>query len=669
MRKLFLLIFSVTLGTLTTFAAKGLDKCKASMADNVLTISNNLIEAKFDWNNGNFNYQSIKDLETGKVVKLGKNRNAFYLAPNQKAKANASYSKEMVVGNLFYNDHLAVNVTVDFGAFSLKRMLRVYPNSKAIFIEYHVKGAPFKHDGSKPTVFDKIDLGKRNLLLKSVRFYGNTDHNNNLVDEREVFSYNTINLKGKILTIKDRLNDNGLFILKKAPLEEAYCRYPGADFVSNRGKISINGVGIEPSALNGEWKQGYAVAIGIAKSAKELDILSALRKTQMAERNYTPQVNDMVMMNTWGDRSRDARMSEKFILNELDKCKELGVTHFQLDDGWQAGLSHNSAFKSKNNAWAKWEVADWMPHKERFPNGLEPLVAKAKKLDIKLGLWFNPSSHNDYETWENDANILIGLYKKYGIRIFKIDGMQIENKRGEENFMSFYHKVIEGTNGKVIFNLDVTAGKRFGYHFLHSNNNLFLENRYSDWATYYPFRTLRNVWQLSKYVPAQLLQIEFLNKWRNAKKYGNDPLAPAQVPFDYTFALTSIAQPLAWFEASGLPKEAFSVAPTIKAYNKVSNKLHSGTILPIGNTPDGMNWTGFQSIINEKEGYILVLREYNQQPKAMINTWLEAGKELKMTRVFGKGAKQFKATTGDNGKVMFQLPEAHTFALYHYSVK
>lgn len=45
----------------------------------------------------------------------------------------------------------------------------------------------------------------------------------------------------------------------------------------------------------------------------------------------------MIMLNTWGDRSQDAKIDEAFCLAELDRAARLGVTLFQLDDGWQSG--------------------------------------------------------------------------------------------------------------------------------------------------------------------------------------------------------------------------------------------------------------------------------------------------------------------------------------------
>ena len=94
------------------------------------------------------------------------------------------------------------------------------------------------------------------------------------------------------------------------------------------------------------------------------------------------------------------------------------------------------------------------------------------------------------------------------------------------------------SGNEVVFNLDATAGRRAGYHMLNRYGNIFLENRYTDWGNYYPYHTLRNLWMLSKYVPAEILQIEFLNKWRNPDKYPTgDPFAPVNYLFDYLLPL------------------------------------------------------------------------------------------------------------------------------------
>ena len=130
------------------------------------------------------------------------------------------------------------------------------------------------------------------------------------------------------------------------------------------------------------------------------------------------------------------------------------------------------------------------------------------------------------------------LYREYGIKVFKIDGLTIPSKEAETNLHRLFNKVLEETDEEVIFNLDATASRRGGYHMFNEYGNIFLENRYTDWQNYYPYWTLRNLWMLSKYVPAEKLQIEFLNKWRNTDKYKGEVFAPENYSFEYLFATT-----------------------------------------------------------------------------------------------------------------------------------
>ena len=417
-----------------------------------------------------------------------------------------------------------------------------------------------------------------------------------------------------------------------------------------------------------EWRRGYGFVTGVY-SGDEKNRYIALRDYQTKLRIHAPGRDEMVLMNTWGDRGQDSRVREKFALEELVAGAKLGITHFQLDDGWQTGRTSNSAQKggSLENIWRNPNY--WAPNPEKFPNGLDPVVKKGKELGIEICLWFNPSPDNSNENWEKDANTLIGLYKKYGIRTFKIDGVNLPNKLAEVNFRKFLDKVSLETNQNVVFNLDVTAARRGGYHYLNEYGNIFLENRYTDWTNYYPYTTLRNLWMLSKYVPAQNLQIEFLNKWRNLDKYpANDMFAPKNYSFDYLFAITMFAQPLAWFEGTGLPEEAFATSKLIKTYRQHNTKIHSGQIFPIGDEPDGKEWTGFQSIVSDTEGYVLVFREDNADVKKALKTWLSVGKKVNFKPIAGSG-KAFEGAVLEEGKVVFNLAEKNSFGLYFYSIK
>ncbi len=138
-------------------------------------------------------------------------------------------------------------------------------------------------------------------------------------------------------------------------------------------------------------------------------------------------------------------------------------------------------------------------------------------------------------------------------------------------------------------------------------------------------------------MPPQNLQIEFLNRWRNADRYpADDPLAPQHVPFDYCFAITMMAQPLAWFEATGLPEEAFAIAPLIRAYREHQERIHAGQIFPIGEEPSGTGWTGFQSLRGD-EGYLIVYRELNERTERPDPLLELAGRTIACTSVAGHG--------------------------------
>ena len=169
---------------------------------------------------------------------------------------------------------------------------------------------------------------------------------------------------------------------------------------------------------------------------------------------------------------------------------------------------------------------------------------------------------------------------------------------------------------------------------------------------------------LSKYVPAERLQIEFLNKWRNREKYAGDPFAPANYDFEYLFATTIVGQPLAWMEATGLPDEALALGPKIGRYRQIQHALHRGVILPVGDEPSGRSWTGFQSIDGD-DGFLIIYREATPDAEASIRTWLPEGCRIRLTPMLGEG-RPGVAKVGRGGCVTVRLDRPNSYALYRY---
>ena len=501
------------------------------------------------------------------------------------------------------------------------------------------------------------------LRAESVAFRDITDWRNNLVERREFLPYRSpVCAAGNVLLVSDALTGAGFFILKESPCPDMQLASPGCDFVVGRGEALAVGLGVEPADLDAtEWTRGYGTVLGVAPAGSgRRGLLEALREHQHRRRAPRPGRDCMVMLNTWGDRGGATRISEDFTLREIEAGRRLGVTHLQVDDGWQTGNFSEKGRPQERRAGDFWTV-----HPEHFPRGLGPAVARARELGVELCLWFAPESADGYADWEDNARTLVAMWREHGIRTFKIDGVHAPDKRAERNFRAFLDAVLAGTDGQAFFNLDVTAGRRFGYHCLTEYGNLFVENRYTDWSNYYPHWTLRNLWHLAGYVPPQLLQIEFLNKWRNAGKYPpDDPLAPARVPFEYCFAVAMMAQPLAWFEASELPEEAFALAPVLAEYRRHQERLHAGRIFPVGEEPSGASWTGFQSV-RADGGYLAVYRELNDRPAARVRLWLAPGGQVELRPVIGAG-KSFAAAPDADGAVEFALPEAFSYGLYEY---
>lgn len=670
-----------------------MNECGAFIEGDTLILENNRIARRYAWNNGHLISRELTDKIGGHTWALSGS------APDCSFPGEAAEGTDGLLNVIncpatpFRPAHLQADVTVRLGGLEVLRRFRIYPDCPAIACDFYLRGRPSAAWGTagvsetglanvesiattyggaaQAVVLDRLCLPQKHLRLECVQFFDVTDRRNTLVTSRSVLPYRyEARLPGNILLIRDALADRGLFVLKEAPCSDAQLAWPGCDFVCKIGEIHAVGVGLEPSDLDPgdqdrlQWTRGYGCAVGVATGG-EYELLSALRSYQARIRTHQPDRDEMILLNTWGDRGQDTRIRESFALAELEAAARLGVTHFQLDDGWQSGHSSNSATAggSLENIWARGDY--WAPHPERFPNGLTPVVERSKTLGIELCLWFNPSRDDSNAHWRDDADTLIGIYRRYGIRTFKIDGVEIPDKRADLNLRAMFERVMDATGGQAVFNLDVTAGRRWGYHYGNEYGNIFLENRYTDWSNYHPHWTLRNLWMLSRTVPPQNLQIEFLNKWRNAGRYdADDPLAPGRVPFDYCFAVTMMAQPLAWFEATGLPEEAFASAPLVRTYREHQERIHAGQIFPIGEEPSGMDWTGFQSVRGD-EGYLLVFREHNARPEARLRLWDMAGRTIRCTKVAGAG-DDFTAATDADGEIAFRLDRPFSFALYAY---
>jgi alpha-galactosidase len=500
-----------------------------------------------------------------------------------------------------------------------------------------------------------ISFDSWHIKLTLVELMDDTDRHNELIQTKEWLLQRTekeLSLSGNLFIMQDTFSKKGKICIKQAALPHAR-----PTKIANDVKVQFSDTGWNFFLISHNFESHSWQVLDFEGGQSE--ITKALHTWQAEKRPRTEgHKTPLFLSNTWGDRSRDSCISEVFIKKEIDAAVELGVDVVQIDDGWQTGITSNSSLATeKNGVWEGFWASDsnfWSANLERLPNGLEPIIDYAKANNVKLGLWFAPDSYSEFVNWERDTKFIINTYKKFGIEHFKLDSIKAETETANTNLQNFFDLVNKLSNGNIIFDLDITAGVRPGYFGALQVGPLFLENRYTDWGNYWPHHTLRNLWQLSHWIDPKRLRMEFLNNTRNPKFYEGSPIAPINYSPETLFATVMFANPLGWFEISNLPKEYIAkVKPLVKIWKECRSELFSNAILPIGNAPDGIEYTGFISEpTNGSNGYVLIFREMNDSNCFELDL-SQAGYQLKDAKVlFGDGDIQI-----NENKLTFQVNE------------
>jgi len=159
---------------------------------------------------------------------------------------------------------------------------------------------------------------------------------------------------------------------------------------------------------------------------------------------------------------------------------------------------------------------------------------------------------------------------------------------------------------------------------------IFVENRYTAWSNYYPHRTLRNLWSLSRFIPASKFQFELVNPTLFTDKYSkDDPLRPELYDIDYLFVSVMLSNPLFWMETQFLPEECRErLKRIIPLWKEHRVNLTVADVYPIGEEPTGLSMTGFVADAGD-EKHILLFREATERDSFTFDVGFDAsGAEL-----------------------------------------
>jgi alpha-galactosidase len=544
---------------------------------------------------------------------------------------------------------------------------QIFPDAAGMRSWIVVKGAGAESAAGDPPekepeadALEHLQIKSPHLRFTQVTLRDRTDQHNELVTEDEWLLHSNeapLKLKGNLFLVENTLTGDGLIFLKEAPLPEMrpvpspfdarvssssmIVREHQASVSPGHYSISFYGHGFAASG------DGYRFVL-LAYQGGRTGRIAALHQYQRQIRQYVPGRDGLLLSNTWGDRSRGMNLSEDFVRREIDAGKALGVDVVQIDAGWQEGkFTDESDPRALREGYWKANPQFWDTDPVRFPNGLGALAAYAHAQGMKFGLWFSPDSASDFANWRKDADTLLERERQDGIDAFKLDKFNIQSRQGEENFRSVLDRLLIASQGKLLLDLDITAETRLGYFGDIAAGPLFVENRYTDSHRYWPNQTLRNFWELSQFVDPVRLRMEFLNSDRNTALYGNDPLAPANYDPACLFAITMFGSPLGWFENSGLsPGYIHTAAPLIARWKQEREAIYRGTMLPIGDAPDGVTWTGFASIAKSRRGgYLLLFREMNKEATWTVQRTLFAPGKYRL-RVLGGDGRVLQTNDG-----------------------
>jgi len=88
-----------------------------------------------------------------------------------------------------------------------------------------------------------------------------------------------------------------------------------------------------------------------------------------------------VLYNSW--EATEFNVSESGQIALAEKAAQLGIERFVIDDGWFGQRKDDHA-----------GLGDWYVNKQKFPNGLKPVIDRVHQLGMDFGIWVEPEMVN-----------------------------------------------------------------------------------------------------------------------------------------------------------------------------------------------------------------------------------------------------------------------------------
>lgn len=658
----------------------------AEWDEHFLCVGNSLIRRKMDISKGYPATVELTDLANRRELAVPSEEIDFFcMGYNLPGRNNAKFritgiEATAVPQSIYEGEHVKVTISIEEPTEDIiyRREIYIYPHLAAISVRNFMTAAVMPNlywtyrkrlrcDENRTTcnkhIFSAVDALTLAPSLSerfAVEFLGRTDESDQQVFEHRPAGDSAC---GNLLYVTDA-DGSGAVILQEAPPSDERRDMETADFKFGSGnRVWSCCWGFAPGEIRpGVEMRSYRhsiIAFG-SESERRTAVFNYLK------RRYPERPEErLVMVNPWGCGDFPNHACEKFLCDEIAaSADKFGAECYQIDDSWQQGgslwrLLGENCHVDKDF----WEISTTV-----LNGTLEPMADTAERHGIKLGLWTAPSLNVEYRDWREFAEMVLRYHREYGFLFFKVDAMALRSYEAERNIERAFRAVRDESDGKVMFNIDITNGQRDGYFMFLEYGNLFLENRYvslNNFIGYHPDKTLRTLWRLAKYTRTQYLQIEVpCRSQTNHARAAVNPsyhVMPDVYSWSYWGAIALFANPLLWFAPSLVAEsECAELREVVELHKKYREEIFAGDILPIGAEPDGRAVTGLWSR-RADGGLIVVYREYGcSVPEARIELGETVGV---LTAIGGNGS-----AAPDGTGIKVNLPAAGSFVLFQYVI-
>lgn len=679
-RSIAIAVFGLGLTAASTAAPSTLStlgNASAVLDGNTLTVTTGAISRAWRWTGSGLQTTSIRDVATDREWAVAPKFQSDWNLPGaiDDTTPGTLVSTTATIGDDegFINQHIEVVSTIRYPSakIELQHVVWIFPDAPGIRTQLRARslegfdpkglpvgessymdcGATFLRQSAR-TEYLPLEFGIPNERL----YWGYYNNPGNRHDQSQDMLKEQ-NVKGWPIFLREEIDwasavavkygDQGVVVVKESPkCVNKQAHYTGA-FYSNGDGLTVTGWGLTPGEIVPDRFRECWATWSIVYRDGDDGIQRAVKRFDNARYPVFPERDAIILANTWGPANPGGAQftEEGYILDEIPALAEIGVDVLQIDDGWQkaGGGPGASGFTPK------------------YDNGWATIKAAADKHGIRFGLWVAIRNANLDDLKKNIDDL--------GYVSWKVDFDHLASRGDYEDRFAKYRTLMRHAPMKTQFTLcPEYDDPRYGWYFAKEYGTIYFQNiqeAYPAHLTMVPFQVLRQHWLMTKYVPANKLQVML----QNPKRVGPHSDG-TQHSHSYCFAMGLPFEPVFFQSAQNLDAtERAEMKDIISIYKENRDDIYTSTTYPIGDLPDNQSWSGFQMVSTTRTGgHLLLFRElHNTESSKTIALKFLAGKSITVTDT--KTGKVQKHKVDKNGNATFSIENPADYCLLKYDVK